>query len=83
MAVHGPVLRTRWGVVARGSLTAANDGDPEESLINVLNRFAKDVGKPMPRAILRVISGKSDEDAVITLIDQLDTSKNLAILGGK
>lgn len=52
-------------------MTAANDGDPEESLINVLNRFAKDVGKPMPRAILRVVSGKSDEDAVITLIDQL------------
>ena len=52
-------------------LTAANDDDPEESLIHVLNRFAKDVGKPMPRAILRVVSGKSDEDAVITLIDQL------------
>ena len=56
-------------------LMVANDDNPEESLIDILSRFAKDVGKPMPRAILRVVSGKSDESAVITLIDKvLETS---------
>ncbi len=52
-------------------LNIGDGDDAEATLMAILTRFAADGGKPMPRAILRVVSGKSDEDEVIRLISRI------------